>query len=188
MADSSIIKLLGKAVVQVYIDRISGAAIQSRPDLAYVFDDMNQRHGQFQFWKEDTVISIDSIDEQFQGRAWTLAGTGFLAKKLSHLGSVGKAYGVLALWPVAIESAERFALLVERNALTSVEEEPGCYAFGTFRSVKDPSVFCLVEIFGRESDFQEHSKSKHFHEFIEFARPRYLGDRSQTIKGVVKFL
>jgi quinol monooxygenase YgiN len=112
-----------------------------------------------------------------------------LAQKLHECRSnADNAYGVAALWPVQREAAETFAQIAETNAVASVRLEIGCQAFGVFRSLKDPTVFALIEVFDDADSFSDHLKTDHFREFGEFAKPQYLGDRSQTLKGIATWI
>ena len=111
-----------------------------------------------------------------------------MAQKTGKIASEGSAYGVVALWPVVSEAAEAFALAGEKNAMASVELEVGCKAFGIFRSLRDSTVFALVEVFDDMASFHQHMETEHFRQFAEFARPIYTGDRSQTVKGTVRWI
>ena len=62
---------------------------------------------------------------------------------------------------VAPERLDRFTDLVRFNAANS-RKEPGCVRFDVLRSVENPLLFCLHEIYGDEGGFLAHQKTAHY--------------------------
>jgi quinol monooxygenase YgiN len=89
----------------------------------------------------------------------------------------------MARWPVASGSEAEFTVAAHRNARSSVELEAGCLAFGILASAEDTCEFALVEVFTDGKAFAEHLSTEHFQRFSAVARPIFVGDRAQTLKG-----
>ncbi len=187
---SPVITLHGIAVVQI---SASGAAVRDvchPADFVLAISETAGRLGSVAFWSGDQVGVDELHGDQFHGRTWSLIGTGLMVQKATEHLRLGKndAFGVAALWPVISEAAETFARVGEKNAVASVELEAGCQAFGIFRSLSDPTVFSLVEVFDDAISFNRHMETEHFQQFAKFARPKYVGDHSQTVKGTARWI
>ena len=175
----------GTAIIQVHTDKIVPDDKINSPNFVLTIKGDDGRSGTMSFWTGD-AISMGGSCDHINGLMWTVFGSGYIAKKVRnqpHLSEV-TAYGVIALWPVENGAVDEFADLGKKNVLASVELEPGCEAFGIFRSTTNPTVFVLVEVFDSMGSFSRHLETEHFRQFAEYARPRYVGDRSQTVKGV----
>lgn len=187
---STVIASRGIAHIQIRAgEALVGGTYKSASVLLNV-SEKNVRSGSVAFWQNQQIHDGKIDSDRFQGQEWSLFGTGLMVRKQrdTHHFNEDQPYGVLALWPLVSESADTFARLGEINALASVKLETGCQMFGIFRSIYDPTVFSLIEVFNQLTDFNLHLETKHFLEFAEYARPRYLGDRSQTLKGTVVWL
>lgn len=57
--------------------------------------------------------------------------------------------------------AEDFSVLMETLAKTAVAEEPGCRRFDVCRSVPDPSVFLIYEVYEDIASFEAHTQMQH---------------------------
>lgn len=185
-----VITLHGTAVVQVSIGDVAVRDTHLSANFVLNISGVDSRSGTVAFWSGDQIGAGESHREQFHGLTWSLIGMGLMAQKAGEYPRLGKdgAYGVLALWPVVGEAAEAFARVGEKNAVASVELEVGCQAFGIFRSINNPTVFALIEVFDNITSFSQHLETEHFRVFVEYARPQYLGDRSQTVKGTVRWI
>lgn len=163
--------------------------IESTPILELTISESAGRSANVAFWNDDQSVGNKYMEDQFHGLSWSFTGKGLLVNKLNIRSSKNNlsAFGVAALWLVTSEASHTFSKLGNKNAMLSVELEVGCQGFGIFQSINDPSVFSLIEIFDGEDSFNKHLETKHFIEFIKHARPRYIGDRSQTIKGIAEW-
>lgn len=124
-----------------------------------------------------TPSPSDSLLWIFQGHGpWVTAENFFLPDKV---------FAIAAFWPVTEGADDHFAEAAWLNAKASVEFEEGCLAFGVFRSPARPNMFALVEAFRCEEDFAFHLKTEHFHEFRAIARPLFIGNANQTVKGTL---
>jgi len=182
--------LPGIATIQIKVD---DAAIRNVYLLSAVVLKVNAKDGRtgtMTIWSDNQIGSGMPHIDKFHGPTWSLIGTGRLIQKAEKHPSQneGDLYGVIALWPVMGEAADVFARFVEKNALASVSLEIGCQTFGIFRSLKNPTVFSLIEVFDNATSFNQHLETKHFREFAEYAQLKYLGDRSQTVKGIAWWL
>ena len=70
-------------------------------------------------------------------------------------------YFVCVRLEVAPDRLERFAELVKFNAANS-RKEPGCLRFDVLRSVDQPLLFRLHEIYRDETGFLAHQKTAHY--------------------------
>ncbi len=62
---------------------------------------------------------------------------------------------------------DTFLPLMKDNAVTSVEEEPGCQRFDVVLSGDDPNLVLLYEIYDNPDAFAAHMKTVHFLSFDE---------------------
>ena len=62
---------------------------------------------------------------------------------------------------------EQFESAIKQNAVTSLNEEPGCKFFDVCRDPADPTVFFLYELYDNQEAIQAHMRSRHFLEFSE---------------------
>jgi quinol monooxygenase YgiN len=115
------------------------------------------------------------------GLSWCV--TGQLSLFFTTEFGESQAFVVMARWPVASGSEAEFTVAAHRNARSSVELEPGCLAFGILASAEDSCEFALVEVFTHGGAFEEHLSTEHFQRFSAVARPIFVGDRAQTLKG-----
>lgn len=60
------------------------------------------------------------------------------------------------------EAIQDFADAIEKNALASLSEEPGCLYFDVCRDPADPSLFFLYELYEDDAAIQRHMASPHF--------------------------
>lgn len=65
---------------------------------------------------------------------------------------------------------ERFESALMQNAVTSLNEEPGCKFFDVCRDPADPTVFFLYELYENQEAIQAHMRSRHFLEFSELVK------------------
>jgi quinol monooxygenase YgiN len=179
-----IISLRGMAIVRVSSNSSIVTAPKQHGSLGLSVSSSDGRSATMVFWSRVRQTNEDRLNHDVNALHWTLAGSGVFFQR-TDVRQSGDEYGVAALWPVVKDAADLFAVKAEKNAMESVQSEVGCHAFGIFRSISDPSVFVLMEVFDGMASFNNHLGSDHFKEFIEFARPRYLGSREQTVKGVV---
>jgi quinol monooxygenase YgiN len=176
----------GTALVGIGIGGVVAKDTCMPPSLVLNIREPEGRSASLLFWSDEQTAVGESQVDQFEGLTWSLVGTGVVFRKADVHSPLwgGRTYGVAALWPVMAGADDNFAQAGEENAVASVESEPSCLAFGVFRSSRFPTVFALVEVFDNETSFTKHMETEHFQRFAEYARPRYLGDRSQTVRGV----
>jgi quinol monooxygenase YgiN len=65
------------------------------------------------------------------------------------------------------EFIDDFAVAIQKNALASLTQEPGCHHFDVCRDPADPSLFFLYELYKDEAAIQLHMASAHFLAFSQ---------------------
>jgi quinol monooxygenase YgiN len=58
-----------------------------------------------------------------------------------------------------------FRILIDRNAIDSCRDEPGCRRFDVLVPKGDDSRILLYEIYDSRAAFEQHLQTPHFHDF-----------------------
>jgi (4S)-4-hydroxy-5-phosphonooxypentane-2,3-dione isomerase len=72
----------------------------------------------------------------------------------------------VAIYKIHPEHIEAFQRRVRIHAATCLRVEKGCLAFEINRSVDDPSVFLMHEVYRSSDDFAAHGRTPHLAEFL----------------------
>jgi quinol monooxygenase YgiN len=74
-------------------------------------------------------------------------------------------FAVVVTLTIASESRDTFAALMQTNAQTSLQDEPGCHRFDVCRDSADPDTVFLYELYDDRAAFDHHLQSDHFKAF-----------------------
>jgi autoinducer 2-degrading protein len=64
---------------------------------------------------------------------------------------------------------DEFLKVIERNAVCSEKDEPGCLRFDVLRDNEDPMKFYFYEVYTDEAAKLAHRKTPHYAEWARFA-------------------
>jgi len=83
--------------------------------------------------------------------------------------------------------AEMFAEYITEEARDVLEHEPGCRSFVVSRSVDDPQLFTLAEVYDDQAALDAHRLTPHFLLFQERAKEHGLIMKKTPVLGDVIF-
>lgn len=83
--------------------------------------------------------------------------------------------------------AELFAEYLTEEARDVLKHEPGCRAFVVSRSVENPQVFTLAELYDDEAALEAHRLTPHFLLFQERVKENDLVEKKTPVLGNVIF-
>ena len=75
------------------------------------------------------------------------------------------AYVVLALWRAHEGKEDHIAQLIETVTPLS-RQEPACLVYQPHRSIADPRLFFLYEVYRDEAGYQAHRETPHFQQHV----------------------
>ncbi len=86
---------------------------------------------------------------------------------------------IIVKQPVREKYADEFPELIA-PFIEGSRAEPGCISFDWYRSVDDPNLYVLIELFEDEAAGQAHTESQHFKDSLEYM-PRLLSAAPEII-------
>jgi quinol monooxygenase YgiN len=86
----------------------------------------------------------------------------------------------------AREGKEKEVELVILDVAKPTQQEPGCLAYGAFRSVRDPRLFFIYRRWTDQASFDRHAELPHTLRFLERVQP--LIDHELDVNRTISIL